>query len=485
MNLNSKDLNPDRNEPKKNDRMKSPPLSPVLEDISIEYINKCIHKLTSFNNRMAVMNRPYNVDTVINDIKNSKLPFPLSRFYMTEAMVKQCYKNLKTYKPLWIIGHSGTLKGHPGKMYLPACYYDGQETHLMFGHAEWFKYNVIVDYFTEYERLRARKNYKKGSILDAWSNRESMETAIKYCNNNNKLVTGQNLRDGLYYGNKELSVFKVTKAKSMIHRILGDNVEGKRWLDMSAGWGDRLITACSLKMDYVGFDPNKQLKFGHDEIITMFGESDINERPLNLSIEYVPFETVDTSRYEPFDISLISPPFYTIERYNGDNQSTDVYPEFNDWMVKFLFKSLYSIWAALKDGGILAINIANIENLDIVTPMQLFIEEYLVASNWLGILTFSNEKHTAEPGIIYVWQKKLSTVKDSDGVITEERIIWNPSYTRSLKALSPAINVLLMNQMKSWPMVRLTDNDNADEAPKTAQSDNTNVATSKWKRRNT
>jgi hypothetical protein len=234
-----------------------------------------------------------------------------------------------------------------------------------------------------------------------------------------------------------------SKGRYIEENIIRENrCKRLRWLDMSAGWGDRLFTACALEMDYLGFDPNENLKRGHSEMIKMFGSKG-EERQ---RVVYKPFEVSeeivaeDAKRNGYFDISLLSPPFYIIERYNGIGQSTDSYPEFNDWMVKFLFRSLFIIWNNLKNGGYLAINIANIRNCDMVAPMQMFIEDFLYGCNWEGIITFSGRGTQDVPGSVYVW-RKVDHNMNTD-VYTPEgaaRNIWRQNIDRSLKACFPIL----------------------------------------------
>ena len=63
------------------------------------------------------------------------------------------------------------------------------------------------------------------------------------------------------------------------------DLAGYKWLDISAGWGDRLIAAISLDMEYLGYDPNVKLEPGHTAIIEKFGNKDKQK------ICYEPFET--------------------------------------------------------------------------------------------------------------------------------------------------------------------------------------------------
>ena len=51
-------------------------------------------------------------------------------------------------------------------------------------------------------------------------------------------------------------------------------------LDQSMGWGDRLLGAMSClnkcNIRYIGFDPNKALRYGYVDIMKLFNKSIIN-----------------------------------------------------------------------------------------------------------------------------------------------------------------------------------------------------------------
>lgn len=378
---------------------------------------------------------------IVSEIRQLNLPFPLTRYYMRIDELKASYAALLEYEAAFINKKHHELKGHPGKMWLPNKFRDS-EIQLVTKENDWWIIDVIVDYFTEYARIRAKKDYAM-SMQDVWNDDVILAKAVEDCLSKG-IVDCKSLRVQMFFHGRELGLFRVTRAKSLVQTIMpGRDYSKSRWLDMSAGWGDRLLTACALNMDYLGFDPNTELIPGHGEIIDMFGDR------TRQSVHYLPFETCsdiienDVKSRGKFDISLISPPFYIIERYNGENQSVDTYPVFKDWLVKFLFKSLAMIWKNLKDEpgqeGYLAINIANIRNCDIVGPMQLFIEDMLPGSNWEGLLPFSGRGTKETPGLVYVWKKCRPES-------TPRRVLWNPAVKRSLRDCSPVVYRECINQ---------------------------------------
>lgn len=385
--------------------------------------------------RYSAMSRNAIVKDIVREIRVLKLPFPLTRHYMREAEVQTAYSALIKYKANIVLKSHSELKGHPGKMWLPSKFRES-EIQLVTREGDWWAIDVIVDYFTEYARIRAKKDYAP-SMQESWDDDEVLTKAV-YNALSNGPVTCKSLRYEIFFLGRELGLFRVTRAKSLVQTILSDckDYSNLRWLDMSAGWGDRLLTACSLNMDYIGFDPNIELELGHGQMIQQFGQ--VGKQ----CVIYKPFEQCmsevrrDAEVKGKYDISLISPPFYIIERYNGENQSVDTFPEFKDWLVNFLFKSLHMIWTNLNDEpgreGYLAIHIGNIRNCDIVGPMQLFIEDFLIGSNWEGIITFSGRGTKDTPGIVYVWKKR-------NPALINDRILWDPTVKRSLRDMFPTI----------------------------------------------
>ena len=424
-------------------------LDKTLESVGVKFKNR--DKDLSKEEAMKIVKKFREID----------LPYPLYRFNITSDILCGYFEMLKNYKPNWIEKSHNELKGHPKGLWLPNRYLE-KSWQLVNRKGTWHSIDILCDYFMEYERIHARKTYAP-SMAEIWYNDDVLcKIIMKSYSNRNLTFSG--LKENIFHSGREVVTFRMTKAKSLIQmilfrdtsgttnlytpffpneqltdengiiiedRIVRENLcKGLKWLDMSSGWGDRMLTACALEMEYLGFDPNINLKYGYDQILEMFGTG-------AQKVIYKPFENCYsivneyTKIHGAFDISLISPPFFSIELYNGDGQSIDSYPKFEDWLVKFLFKSLFIIWDNLKsDGGYLAINIANINNCDIITPMQLFFEDVLHFSSWQGILTFSGRGTQELPGIVYVWRKVDPFISSG---INNPRMRWCPNITRSFR----------------------------------------------------
>ena len=176
------------------------------------------------------------------------------------------------------------------------------------------------------------------------------------------------------------SQFKPSIAKAFYDYFKSENV-----LDFSAGWGDRLagFYCGETTKHYVGIDPNtlnhpnykKQVEF-YKKNQTFF------EEPKEVDLICSPAEDVEFTKYHNFfDTIFTSPPYFDVERYSDeDTQSWVRYKTIDDWNKNFLQKTLGNIIPTLKEGGILAVNIADVysakdkDYFEICNPMNEFLE---------------------------------------------------------------------------------------------------------------
>lgn len=111
----------------------------------------------------------------------------------------------------------------------------------------------------------------------------------------------------------------------------------KKWLDISAGWGDRLLSAILYGVDeYYSTDPNLDLHPYYKKIINKFAGKNNN----NLIINTEGFEML-TPKKQYYDLVFSSPPFFDIEIYSKSKD--DSYMNYNnedEWINKFLIPSL-------------------------------------------------------------------------------------------------------------------------------------------------
>jgi hypothetical protein len=260
--------------------------------------------------------------------------------------------------------------------------------------------DILSDYFIEDIRLKSRRYDQIHSILECWEVDNCLEIILATALKTKEYITPLTLRDTIYETIQETGTFSPARARALVKIVLGEDTKNKKWLDISSGWGDRLLAAMSLDMIYTGFDPNLELKEGHSEMIKMFGNENKHK------IYYEPFEKAEIIG-GPYDVVLTSPPFFNVEKYSvgQKGQSITNYPDFNDWLVNFLFASLIKAWDNLKEGGFLMLHIGDTPALNFTEATNIFIETNLPGASWEGVIGISSEAENYRP----VWcYKKLS-----------------------------------------------------------------------------
>ena len=348
------------------------------------------------------------INNLIKYIAEGKITFPFSNQYMDSP--KKLLENIKKYRPS--INHIPFSLSKNRSLDQPK--YNGQYVTISSGFENHDIMDGLTDLYTEDVRIQGRKIYSKLSTAQFWTNVDCLKSIIKQLISDKDLfkMRPKDLREAIYRVSREPGLYKITWIKGVMETIyeteLGDiiplNVEGKplRWLDFSAGWGDRLAAAIALGFDYVGFDPNRKLYPGQMRMIQELG--DINKQ----IIYYQPFETAYlkyiTDKDGLFDIVFTSPPFFKLELYSDDqDQSVNKYPNFNTWLNNFLFVSLNKAWNGLKLGGYMVIHIDDVKEGKIIEPMKKYINENLEKSKYKGIIGLKGESGRINP--VFVWKK--------------------------------------------------------------------------------
>jgi hypothetical protein len=376
---------------------------PVFYDISTESI-------LSKDNLPREVGIDRAIDYLISLIRSNQIWFPFQRYFRGDPY--ELFNNLKRIE-LTVINKSYKLHSYYPQFgsYLPPKFRD-TPTIVDGIKGTYTTGDVLSDFFIEEIRLKAKRYDQEKSVLECWNDdlcvREILRHTLK-----KPQITPITLRESMYEIIPETKIFKPTWAKALIHLVIGNDVAGKKWLDISAGWGDRLITAMSLDMDYIGYDPNIELRNGHSEMITMFGNKDRHR------VVYEPFEKANIPP-GPYDVVLSSPPYFTIEEYapGQEGQSIVSFPDYDRWMVWFLYASLIKAWDNIKEGGYLILHLGDARSIVTTEPTNIFIENHLVGSSWEGIIGLQSE--TGVPRPVWVW-KKLAR--------SEKRNIWEPQIT--------------------------------------------------------
>jgi hypothetical protein len=60
-----------------------------------------------------------------------------------------------------------------------------------------------------------------------------------------------------------------------------------------------------------------------------------------------------------YDFALTSPPYFDVEKYEGDDTSTTRYPTFEEWVFGFYTPLISNVFYALKPGAVFALNVSS------------------------------------------------------------------------------------------------------------------------------
>ena len=331
------------------------------------------------------------------------MEFPTLSKY-SEVTKEQMWQNYKEFVPViksdkfFISSYNRSNYGFnpmPPKFSGSYCMVDSSKV-------DYFKIDGITDFYTEDQRMCARKFYRLLSPADEWKDLGVSLEGLDH-------AAIRALRCKIYDNHTEATLFRPSWAKgvlkilfrSLIKHPLLENVDITHIsvLDISAGWGDRLLACISLGLKYQGFDPNINLQTGHSNIINDFGHSDFHK------IRYESFETAtDIGKHH---IVFTSPPFYRLEYYDdGSDQSIKRYPDFHTWMEFFLLASLKNAWDSLVSGGIMAIHLCDYYdqeyNYNLIQPVLNKVIQFDQAS-WLGVIGLQGERGKVWP--IWCWRK--------------------------------------------------------------------------------
>ena len=158
----------------------------------------------------------------------------------------------------------------------------------------------------------------------------------------NRNLTHFNIRDEIYLQTKECSVHNPLIIKYFINKF-----KARKILDMSSGWGDRLIGSILCDIDlYLGCDPNINLHKGYQEIIELFSSNNAK-----YIIYKDGFQDIELNG-EKFDLMYSSPPYFDYEKYSDDDkQSIKLWNTEELWLNNFLLPSMNKIINHMKKDG--------------------------------------------------------------------------------------------------------------------------------------
>ena len=245
--------------------------------------------------------------------------------------------------------------------------------------------NNITNYFSE--QVRVKCNFINNiSPLEYWN--KNKKNIIKKTIEKYKKLSVYYIREIIFFETKLCSNFRITVALTILNYF-----KPKTWLDISAGWGDRLMSAIlyNIKL-YVATDPNLDLHPCYDKMIETFVTPSKRKNFIIFKNGFLEAQLPN----KKFDIVFTSPPFFTTEIYSVyPENSVSQYKNEKAWCNNFFIKSLIKAYNYLKKDGHMILYMGgssyvmdNMHKLDKVMKYR-------------GVIYFWEKK----PRAIYVWQK--------------------------------------------------------------------------------
>jgi 16S rRNA G966 N2-methylase RsmD len=370
-----------------------------------------------------------NIETeiLINNLKNGSAKYPQLSLFEKPVNIKKRMSALSGYK-YKLIHKPYKFKSN---IKLPAEFFKYrniktnkiQPTVILFGHENYLKYDLISDYFQEEARMKCRRYNSSTSPMDYWLNTNNTRKIIEHTIKKYGKVSDFTLRETLFELTNACSSFRPTVLVSLV-KLLG---KGKRILDISAGWGDRLIGAIAVKADYYfAVDPNPEVHKGYDAIRHFFGVSDKKFVIKRSGFEKVNIELPpkQAGKEVKFDLIMTSPPYFDLEIYTDAQGQSVLGRGKKAWLEDFMFPSLKKAWDVLEVDGILALNINNKREKNVAG----YIEEIISYMNnmpdtdFRGCIAYGDYRRGTtqlrNPQPVWIW-RKLPDIKTQQAKFRE------------------------------------------------------------------
>lgn len=221
-----------------------------------------------------------------------------------------------------------------------------------------WKYDSIVDYYTDNSRMASIGYGKQYSPLDFWEN-NTFNSQKKNIFNGKKTIL--EAKEAIYneFKASEVRLAYVSESIGLLKNIRKyiDN-NSPRMLDITA-FGDRLIAAAAAGYKYTGVDPDSNLVDGINRLI-------LDVQSINRNFKCNTY-TLPIEHYSPlklFDLITLSPPPFDMELYEGGERQTHrVYRDFKHWFYGFIRETLTRAYLWLRDGGIFAFTVLDREGI--------------------------------------------------------------------------------------------------------------------------
>ena len=155
----------------------------------------------------------------------------------------------------------------------------------------------------------------------------------------------------------------VTKYRAPVAKAIVTIFGAKHVFDPCAGWGGRMLGTLAADDDttYTGCEPDPATAAGLRAILSD-PAIPASRRSAARILELPAESALPTLVAEKFDMILTSPPYFNLELYNGDAQSTAQYPTWSSWVDNWLRPVIHTALARLREGGVSCWSVKNFKS---------------------------------------------------------------------------------------------------------------------------
>jgi hypothetical protein len=187
------------------------------------------------------------------------------------------------------------------------------------------------------------ENYKNVSVRSLWT-KKNLEKALSFNRKYHSTPYISEIIRSLSFTN---GLGKITIYRPILAKIVVSQLEDiSSVLDISVGWGGRMLGASSLDKDvrYVGIEPCKKTYDGLCKIKKTLHLQ--NVQLINKPAEIALFEDIPLS--EKFDLALTSPPYFNLEIYSNEETQSLNYGSYENWIEHFLKPVIINVLSRVK-----------------------------------------------------------------------------------------------------------------------------------------
>ena len=257
----------------------------------------------------------------------------------------------------------------------------------------------INDYYFKDLFSQVKLYHSKWSIAEVFEYKPLLESFYAKIFENTEVYPPQdgvlkNIETAFRLGGKGVASKPTNFDLNQTIEILKKYNINNNYYDPSCGWGVRLVGSMACGLNYFGTDPNYKLTERLKELGILFQEVDL----------FAPTIEILTQGSEYFvehwenkmGLIFTSPPYFFLEDYNIGDQSTKLYPEYNDWLEKYYYNTFVSCYNYAIKGANMLINIKDYDKFD----LEYQTKKLASKAGWtfIGLETFENIQRTNSNG---------------------------------------------------------------------------------------